>query len=122
MVQHLDLVQQVQLVRPALLVVVHQLGVVDLTSVVHNLGVVSHRGVTLNFLVLNIFVSLKLDEDEDVKDDNDETNDALTYDGDDVDDGSECAIELSLKQIEHFVKALNLHSYPLYPTKMWSKQ
>ena len=56
------------------------------------------------------------------EDDNDETNDALTYDGDDVDDGSECAIELSLKQIEHFVKALNLHSYPLYPTKMWSKQ
>ena len=64
----------------------------------------------------------KLKVDEDVKDDNDETNDAVTYDGDDVDDSSECAIELSLKQIEHFVKALNLHSYPLYPTKMWSKQ
>ena len=63
---------------------------------------------------------LKVDEEEDVKDDNGETNDA--GDGDDVDDSSECAIELSLKQIEHFVKALNLHSYPLYPTKMWSKQ
>ena len=25
---------------------------------------------------------------------------------------------LSLKQIEHFVKALNLHSYPLYKQKM----
>ena len=56
LVQHLDLVQQVQHVRPALLVVVHQLGVVDHTSVVHNLGVGSHRGVTLHFLVLNIFV------------------------------------------------------------------
>ena len=58
----------------------------------------------------------------DVKDDNDDTNNAVTYNGDDGDDSSECAIELSLKQIEHFVKALNLHSYPLYPTKMWSKQ
>ena len=49
-----------QHIRDALLVVVHQLGAVDHTSVVHNLGVVSHRGVTLHFLVLNIFVSLKL--------------------------------------------------------------
>ena len=65
---------------------------------------------------------LKVDEDENVKDDNDDTNNAVTYNGDDGDDSSECAIELSLKQIEHFVKALNLHSYPLYPTKMWSKQ
>ena len=71
------------------------------------------------FLFSTFLYKLKVDEDEDVKDDK-ETNDA--GDGDDVDDSSECAIELSLKQIEHFVKALNLHSYPLYPTKMWSKQ